>query len=133
MGIYECDREKIQKYIQPINAEYDSPIRLFYHTVDNTLNQIKGSCEQAVYQAVCNLGIDIDKDKLEQAIHQDRERYEEAYRRGYNKAKEDIVRCKDCKYWYPLTKTCNNVDGACCQSYVADDWFCADGEPKEQT
>lgn len=39
-----------------------------------------------------------------------------------------IVRCKDCKHWYPLTKTCNNVDGACCQSYVADDWFCADGE-----
>ena len=39
-----------------------------------------------------------------------------------------VVRCKDCKYWYPLTKICNNVDGACCQSYVADDWFCADGE-----
>lgn len=41
-----------------------------------------------------------------------------------------IVRCKDCKHRYPLTKTCNNVDGACCQSYVADDWFCADGERK---
>lgn len=41
-----------------------------------------------------------------------------------------LVRCKDCKHWYPLTKTCNNIDGACCQSYVADDWFCADGERK---
>ena len=131
MGIYECDREKNRKYIQPINAEYDSPIRLFYHTVDNTLNQIKGSCDQAVYQAVCNLGIDIDKDKLEQAIHQDRERYEEAYRRGYNKAKEDIVRCKDCK-WH------DNADDSpkylpCMEMRTNPNWFCADGEPKEQT
>ena len=45
---------------------------------------------------------------------------------------KEIVRCKDCKHWYPLTKTCNNVDGACCQSYVADDWFCADGEMKDE-
>ena len=44
------------------------------------------------------------------------------------KEQPQIVRCKDCMYWYPLTKTCNNVDGACCQSYVADDWFCADGK-----
>ena len=42
-----------------------------------------------------------------------------------------LVQCKDCKHWYPLTKTCNNVDGACCQSYVADDWFCADGVKKD--
>jgi len=43
----------------------------------------------------------------------------------------ELVHCKDCKHWYPLTKTCNNVDGACCQSYVADDWFCADGVKKD--
>lgn len=43
-----------------------------------------------------------------------------------------VVRCKDCKHWYPLTKTCNNVDGACCQSYVADDWYCADGARKTE-
>jgi hypothetical protein len=47
------------------------------------------------------------------------------------KDRPQIVRCKDCKHWYPLTKTCNNVDGACCQSYVADDWFCADGVKKD--
>ena len=43
----------------------------------------------------------------------------------------ELIRCKDCRHWYPLTKTCNNVDGACCQSYVADDWFCANGERKD--
>lgn len=42
-----------------------------------------------------------------------------------------IVRCKDCKYWY----------NGCCYSRVSnrinftvevpDDWFCADGERKE--
>lgn len=90
-----CDREKIRKYFTPINVEYDSPIRLFYQTVDNIKEQVKGSCDQAVYQAVLNVGVDIDKDKLEQAIHQDRERYEEAYRRGYAKAQEDIIRYMD--------------------------------------
>ena len=141
-----CDREKIRQYIQPINAEYDSPIRLFYQTVDNMQQQIKGSCDQAVYQAVCRLGINIDKDKLEQAIHQDRERYDEAYRRGYNKAKEDIVRCKDCKHRpkEPNLETYENgfdiefpEDSKCpcqCSSdryyswYPDDDWFCAEGE-----
>lgn len=92
---FECDREKIRQYIQSINAEYDSPIRLFYQTVDNIQEQVKGSCDQAVYQAVLNVGVDIDKDKLEQAIHQDRERYEEAYMRGYVKAQEDIIRYMD--------------------------------------
>ena len=128
----ECDMDKIREYIKPICADYDSPIRLFYQTVNNIQEQVKGSCDQAVYQAVCKLGIDIEKDKLEQAIHQDRERYEEAYRRGYAKAHEDIIRCKECKYYIEPTE---EEAGGCLikAGYfpVSENWFCADGQMVE--
>ena len=42
----------------------------------------------------------------------------------------EVVRCKDCKHRHSLTGTCVNIDGVCFQNYVADDWFCADGERK---
>lgn len=48
--------------------------------------------------------------------------------RTNKKHDDDIIRCKDCKYWY----------NGCCYSRVSnrinftvevpDDWFCADGE-----
>ena len=43
----------------------------------------------------------------------------------------EVVRCKDCKHRHSLTGTCVNIDGACFQNYVGDDWYCADGEHKE--
>jgi hypothetical protein len=42
-----------------------------------------------------------------------------------------IVRCKDCQHRHSLTGICVNIDGACFQSYVGDDWFCADGERRD--
>ena len=48
------------------------------------------------------------------------------------KEQEAVVRCKDCKHRHSLTGTCVNIDGVCFQNYVADDWFCADGERKQQ-
>ena len=41
---------------------------------------------------------------------------------------QEIIRCKDCKYWDADTHECNIKIGwfACCA-----DWFCADGERKE--
>ena len=128
----ECDKEKIREYIKPISVDYDSPIRLFYQQIDNMTKQISGSVDEAVYQEVCKIGIDIDKEKLLSAIHHDRERYDEAFRKGYNKAQEDIVRCQDCKYGHPLIyrgyTECTRV------SHIGErhenDWFCADAEKK---
>ena len=60
--------------------------------------------------------------------------FQSGYIKGYHDAVmrcPDIVRCKDCKHRHSLTGTCVNIDGACFQSYVGDDWFCADGERKE--
>ena len=38
-----------------------------------------------------------------------------------------IVRCEKCKHRH-LTGICVNIDGACFRNYVADDFFCANGE-----
>lgn len=35
-----------------------------------------------------------------------------------------VVRCKDCKHYMTIHCTC---DGCC----ISDDWFCADGERKD--
>jgi hypothetical protein len=35
-----------------------------------------------------------------------------------------VVRCKDCKYYMTIHCTC---DGCC----ISDDWYCADGERKD--
>lgn len=37
----------------------------------------------------------------------------------------EIVRCKDCKKYMTIHCTC---DGCC----ISDEWYCADGERKEQ-
>ena len=42
------------------------------------------------------------------------------------KGQQEIVRCKDCQHHF--RDQCTNMDGACYQSFVGDDWFCADGE-----
>ena len=36
-----------------------------------------------------------------------------------------VVRCKDCKHYMTIHCTC---DGCC----ISDDWFCADGEEKQE-
>ena len=44
-----------------------------------------------------------------------------------------IVRCKDCTWW-GTDRMCENSDSPCFQNGCTHgDWFCADGEPKEQT
>lgn len=73
------------------------------------------------------------------------EGYAEGYRDGYSKRDEEIVRCKDCKHKptkQPIGKDydldfpdsvcpCQNSDDGWYSYCPADDWFCADGEPKD--
>ena len=42
------------------------------------------------------------------------------------KEQEAVVRCKDCVHWDELTQACDEIDGI-----FLPDWFCADGERRE--
>ena len=130
--------------------DYDSPIVV--NIIDTMAKQIATNIDNSVVNVIHKAGIDIDKDKLVSAMKQDKERYEEAYRRGleggYNKRDSDIIRCKDCKH-RPINIDGNSVHGyilhfpdykcpaQCSDGYYdwfpEDDWYCANGEKKEDT
>ena len=75
---------------------YDSPIELYCRDVAHAF-QIK--VEGKIFNTVCDMGIKIEKDKLIQCLQQDKQRYTEAYHRGYAARENDIVRCKNCKHF----------------------------------
>lgn len=43
-----------------------------------------------------------------------------------------IIRCKDCKHRDPEDKKCDSGHGIVWQLPRDDNWFCADGERKEE-
>lgn len=126
-----------QNEMKDILVDYDSPIdAIFQSTIDNMASAFSKSIDDGVMTAVVNAGFNISKEKLEQVLSQDKCRYEEAYRRGYaaGYAKRDaeIIRCGKCRFNVKSKKG----DGYCCGTcdelgYVDDDWFCADGKPKD--
>lgn len=68
---------------------YDSPINL-YSMVKEMTDGINSVTTDHVWKCVLQIGVDIDKEKLMQAIKQDRKRYEEAYQKGYLKSQEEF-------------------------------------------
>lgn len=66
--------------------------------------------------------------QLEDIVYENKKAYDNGYIKGltdgYLKRENEIVRCKDCKY-YNKKETMCNVSERCNQG---GDWFCADGE-----
>lgn len=114
-----------------IPTDYDSPIE--FHFVQQIATEIVKQTDEAVMKAVMNTGINIDQKKLVEALQQDKERYDDAYQkgylRGYNRREEEIVRCKDCE-----NHECTDMYGDwVCEidgSHRSPDWFCADAVRK---
>lgn len=132
--------------LKDVFVPYDSPIDvIFNRTVDNIMSAFNKSIDDGVVECVVKAGFNVDKDKLMEVFTQDKQRYEEAYRKGYAQRDADIIRCKDCKHRPVKPDDYENgfdlefPDGKCpCQCdddwyswYPADNWFCADGERKE--
>ena len=125
------DKEKVINALE-IPDSYDSP--LIMNVISDMSEAIAKWTEDGVMKAVVNAGFDIDKDKLVQSLQQDRERYNEAYRKGYTagyeKRVDEIVRCKECIHGRLYD---NDRLVACDYEELSKDpdWFCADGERKE--
>ena len=85
---------------------------------------------------IINITADIGKSEhrdlwhYEQALSEIREMLESEPER--KKGHEEIIRCKDCKNYSRLE---NEAKGQCMARFgwfpVDDDWFCADGERKD--
>ena len=81
---------------------YDSPIEFI---TNNIASQIAIELDGQVVKAAQKYFVDVDKTKLEQALKQDKSRYEEAYRQG-------VVDSKMIGRWivyedYPNEKYCS--------------------------
>ena len=97
--------------------------------------------EDTVFKAVQSVGIKVNKDELLKALAYDRRQYEKGYANGVEDAESKIVRCKDCKWWADIDGGVKAFGfGCCCYGgeamrlgfLTARDWFCADGERKDE-
>lgn len=70
---------------------YDCPLELV-SAEDMIIKQIAEEFDNRCYAAITEAtGIVIDKKKLEAALMQDKSRYQEAYKKGYRQALNDVL------------------------------------------
>lgn len=109
---------------------YESPINVI---MSDVYTQLEVNLEKGVMSAIGNLGVDVNKDELIRALQYDREQYKKGYRDGYRTAKEEIVRCKDCRMYVENREAFVTY----CERGLRDipvrpDDFCSYGERKEK-
>ena len=118
---------------------YESPITMI---IDDMAEKLIKDQENYIVKCVQNVGVSVDKEELKRALAYDRRQYDKGFVDGYAKAKEDVVRCKDCKHRPTMPEDGKEVfdlefpDDACplqCgdpwyNREPDDDWFCANGE-----
>lgn len=64
---------------------YESPVNVIYEEMQT---QIEGD----IYNAIQNVGIDVDKEELLKTLQYDRGQYDKGYSDGYAKAVEEFVK-----------------------------------------
>lgn len=122
---------------------YESPITMNF---DDVYENIIKNQEGYIVKCVQNAVVSVDKEELVRALAYDRKQYEKGFVDGYAKAKEDVVRCKDCKHRPTMPEDGEEVqdlefpDDVCplqCgdpwyNQEPADDWYCANAERSEE-
>jgi len=102
---------------------YKSPIELI-------CDDIQWHMEQETVKAVQHYFPLVDEEELFKALKYDRNQYEAGFRDGRKARDEEIVRCKDCKHHYGeclRAVYCPSKIGG----WVREDFFCADGERRD--
>ena len=108
---------------------YDSPISIL---TEQLSNQLAFELDNTVYKTVLPYCVDVDKNKLIQALTQDAERYREAYKKGYFDAKkkgkwieypesleyedvycDDQIVCSNCHHVFNIIDNCTEEFDYC--------------------
>lgn len=112
---------------------YDSPISIIMSDMKYKIDE---QIEQAIVTVSQKAGIDIDKEKLLKILTNDKQRYEDAYERGYRACDNAIVRCKDCRYApgniYGYTCKIHEYLGSVSFMGDPDNFFCAKGKSEDE-
>ena len=109
---------------------YNSPIEML---ITDIQNQIVKQQDQEIYQAVLHYVPNVDKEELIRALKYDRNQYNKGYADGIRDAREELVRCKECKYCVETTASYTGI--ACSNGVnwrtVEPNHFCSYGERKK--
>ena len=102
---------------------YKSPIDVFY-------GQMETQLEGTVLKAVQNVGVNVDKEELIRALKYDRDQYYKGYKDGIADARNELIRCKDCKQWHRNIGITESPNGHCfCHDIETNGYdFCSYGE-----
>ncbi len=106
---------------------YESPIDMLIADIQH---QIAEQQDEQIYNAVVSVGINVDKEELIRALQYDRQQYELGYADGKVDAMAELVRCKDCKYFFSYDEGCYGC-GTFGLPKPKPDCFCSRGERRE--
>lgn len=71
---------------------YKSPIEVFTSQVDDAIKQMREQQEEHIFQAIINVGVNIDKDELVRALQYDRGQYTKGYADGVKDLKDRLIK-----------------------------------------
>jgi hypothetical protein len=108
---------------------YESPIKLFFPKLEEEICNIAKKQDEMVFDAVAKVGVTVDRDELLRALKYDRCQYDKGFADGKAAAMDELVRCKECK-WFD--KGGNGVAPICTRhsglAGAHDCSFCSYGE-----
>ena len=115
-----------------IDIDWESPLQLKINDACEKVGRAAAKAfDDMVFEAVAEVGIEVDRDELIKALAYDRGQYEKGYGDGCRAAKDEIVRCEDCKYRADGTDKGNYLCNRKMLGLVRPDDFCSYGERKD--
>lgn len=101
---------------------YESPINI-------VLGSMHTQLDGEIMRAVQEVGVSVDEEELIRALEYDREQYW----RGYQDAKDEIVRCQNCGWWHRFKSPC--ARSGVCDKYAftkSEDGYCDSAERRTE-
>ena len=110
---------------------WESPINVI-------IGEAEAKVEGDVFKVIQHYGIDVDKGELLKALSYDRGQYKRGWSDGYAQAKEDIVCCKDCRYFgeadskKPEYHECKYFSNWATAHYILENDYCSCAKIKDE-
>jgi hypothetical protein len=103
---------------------YQSPIKF---NIQRSVTEFGEKLDAAVFKAVMQVGISVDKEELLKALEYDRDQYNQGYQAAIqDKDLVEVVRCKNCSWYDERADYCTFWD-----SVRHPEHFCGEGERKD--
>lgn len=110
---------------------YQSPFKLYTTYTEEVARAAAEALDNEVFKAAYSVGVTVDKEELLRALRYDRDQYNRGFNDGIMAAADELVRCKDCKWFRPNSTTLGK-HCSCSGMVVEDNDFCSYGERRNE-